>query len=117
MAVSKEEMTITLIILSVVFTVIAHALGCISGYAKMICDLSEEEKLNKTDFTSYMGTNFYEYINTQICNIKSDYYGYPVIIAPVNTYLNPNLDIDTDNVHPTNQGHRHIFDAFKLVTQ
>ena len=43
-------MTITLIILSVVFSVLAHTLGCISGYAKMICDLSEEEKLNKTPF-------------------------------------------------------------------
>jgi len=39
-------METTLIILSVVFAVLAHALGCISGYAKMICDLSEEEKLN-----------------------------------------------------------------------
>jgi len=43
-------MTTTLIILSVVFTVLAHALGCISGYAKMICDLSEESKLNKTPY-------------------------------------------------------------------
>jgi len=40
-----------------------------------------------------------------------------MFIAPVNTYLNPNQDIDTDNVHPTNQGHRHIFESFKLVTQ
>ena len=45
-----KNMTTALIILSVVFTVIAHALGCISGYAKMICDLSEEEKLNKTPY-------------------------------------------------------------------
>jgi lysophospholipase L1-like esterase len=79
--------------------------------------IGEVPNWNKADFTSYMGTNFYEYINTQICNIKSDYYGYPVIIAPVNTYLNPNLDIDTDNVHPTNQGHRHIFESFLSVTQ
>lgn len=39
-------MTVTLIILSVVFSVVAHAFAIISGYAKMICDLSEEEKLN-----------------------------------------------------------------------
>ena len=38
-------MTITLIILAIVFAVFAHALGCISGYAKMICDLSEEGKI------------------------------------------------------------------------
>jgi len=29
------------------FTIISHILAAISGYAKMICDLSEEEKLNK----------------------------------------------------------------------
>lgn len=52
-----------------------------------------------------------------MCSITNDYYGYNTTIAPVNTYLNPNADIDTDNVHPTNQGHRHIYDAFKLVTQ
>ena len=65
MAVSKEEMTTTLIILSVVFTVIAHALGCISGYAKMICDLSEESKLNKTPYEYWhkhlSSKNKYEY--------------------------------------------------------
>jgi hypothetical protein len=30
--------------------VIAHAFGAVSGYAKMICDLSEEEKLNKEPY-------------------------------------------------------------------
>jgi hypothetical protein len=58
-------MTITLIILSVVFSVIAHALGCISGYAKMICDLSEESKLNKTPYEYWhkhlSSKNKYEY--------------------------------------------------------
>ena len=39
-----------LIILSVVFAVLAHAFGALSGYSKMICDLSEEEKLNKFPF-------------------------------------------------------------------
>jgi len=39
-------MTITLIILSIVFAVFAHVLSIVSGYAKMVCDLSEEEKLN-----------------------------------------------------------------------
>ena len=43
-------MTITLIILSVVFSVIAHVMAIVSGYAKMICDLSEEGKLNKKPF-------------------------------------------------------------------
>jgi len=43
-------MTTTLIIISIVFAVLAHAFSAISGYAKMICDLSEEEKLNKTPF-------------------------------------------------------------------
>jgi len=43
-------MTTTLIILSVVFSVLAHAFGAVSGYAKMICDLSEESKLNKTPY-------------------------------------------------------------------
>lgn len=43
-------MTITLIILSVVFSVIAHVCVALSGYAKMICDLSEEGKLNKKPF-------------------------------------------------------------------
>lgn len=43
-------MTITLIILSVVFSVIAHVMAIVSGYAKMICDLSEESKLNKTPY-------------------------------------------------------------------
>jgi hypothetical protein len=43
-------MTVTLIILSVVFSVIAHVMAAISGYAKMVCDLSEESKLNKTPF-------------------------------------------------------------------
>lgn len=43
-------MTVTLIILSVVFSVLAHILGAFSGYAKMICDLSEESKLNKTPY-------------------------------------------------------------------
>lgn len=39
-------MVTTLIILSVVFAVIAHTMAAVSGYAKMVCDLSEEEKLN-----------------------------------------------------------------------
>ena len=43
-------MTLTLIILSVVFSVIAHVMAIVSGYAKMICDLSEEGKLNKKPF-------------------------------------------------------------------
>lgn len=43
-------MTVTLIILSIVFSVIAHTMATFSGYAKMICDLSEESKLNKTPF-------------------------------------------------------------------
>ena len=43
-------MTVTLIILSVVFSVIAHVMAIVSGYAKMICDLSEEGKLNKKPF-------------------------------------------------------------------
>lgn len=43
-------MTTALIILSVVFAVLAHALGALSGYSKMICDLSEEGKLNKKPF-------------------------------------------------------------------
>jgi len=58
-------MTTTLIILSVVFSVFAHALGCISGYAKMICDLSEESKLNKTPYEYWhkhlSSKNKYEY--------------------------------------------------------
>jgi thiaminase len=45
--------------------VIAHALGCISGYAKMICDLSEESKLNKTPYEYWhkhlSSKNKYEY--------------------------------------------------------
>lgn len=43
-------LTLTLIILSVVFSVIAHVMAIVSGYAKMICDLSEEGKLNKKPF-------------------------------------------------------------------
>lgn len=43
-------MQIGLIILSVVFSVIAHVMAIVSGYAKMICDLSEESKLNKTPY-------------------------------------------------------------------
>ena len=43
-------MTITLIILAIVFALVAHTFAIISGYAKMICDLSEESKLNKTPF-------------------------------------------------------------------
>jgi len=43
-------MTITLIILSVVFSVLAHLFGFGAGYGKMICDLSEESKLNKTPY-------------------------------------------------------------------
>ena len=43
-------MTVTLIIVSVVFSVIAHVMAIVSGYAKMICDLSEEGKLNKKPF-------------------------------------------------------------------
>lgn len=43
-------MTVTLIILSVVFSVVAHVMATVSGYAKMICDLSEESKLNKTPY-------------------------------------------------------------------
>lgn len=43
-------MAVTLIILSVVFSVLAHTLAGFSGYAKMICDLSEESKLNKSPY-------------------------------------------------------------------
>jgi len=43
-------MTITLIILSIVFAVFAHVSAIISGYGKMVCDLSEEGKLNKMPF-------------------------------------------------------------------
>jgi hypothetical protein len=39
-----------LIILSVVFSLVAHIAAYFSGYAKMICDLSEESKLNKTPY-------------------------------------------------------------------
>mgnify|MGYP000877844380 CR=1 FL=1 len=39
-------MIVTPIILSIVFAVFAHVLSIVSGYAKMVCDLSEEEKLN-----------------------------------------------------------------------
>jgi len=38
------------ICLSIVFLLLAHTLGVLSGYAKMICDLSEEGKLNKKPF-------------------------------------------------------------------
>jgi len=58
-------MTTALIILAIVFAVIAHALGCISGYAKMICDLSEESKLNKKPYEYWhkhlSSKNKYEY--------------------------------------------------------
>lgn len=43
-------MTTILIILSVLFSVFAHIAAAISGYSKMICDLSEEGKLNKLPF-------------------------------------------------------------------
>lgn len=77
--------------------------------------IGELPNWNKADYTNYLGSNFFSYINYQVCTIRGDFYGYPVAIVPVNTYLNPETDIDTDNVHPTNQGHRHIYDAFKSM--
>lgn len=79
--------------------------------------IGELPNWNKADYTNYIGTNFYTYINNQLCSITGDYYGYPVIVAPVNSYLNPETDIDTDNVHPTNKGHKSIYQSFLSVTQ
>ncbi len=108
----------------IVITKVGSQIACFDYFGHLkdasICKpiiIGELPNWNKADFTTYLGTNTFTYVNTAICSITNDFYGYPTTIAPVNTYLDPNLDIDTDNVHPTNQGHRHIYDAFKLVTQ
>ena len=109
---------------SIVITKVGTQIACFDYFGHLkdasICKpiiIGEFPNWNKADFTTYLGANTFVYVNSAMCSITNDFYGYNTTIAPVNTYLNPNADIDTDNVHPTNQGHRHIFDAFKLVTQ
>lgn len=77
--------------------------------------IGEFPNWNKSDYGSYLGTNTFQYVNNQVCTILEDFYKYPTAIAPINMLLNPETDIDLDLVHPTNNGHRHIFDAFKLI--
>lgn len=77
--------------------------------------IGELPNWNKADYAATVGTNYFPLINNMICAATSDFYGYPVAVAPVNAYLNPETDIDTDNVHPTNAGHVKIFNAFKSV--
>jgi len=77
--------------------------------------IGELPNWNKADYAATVGTNYFPFVNNQICSATSDFYGYPVAVAPVNAYLNPETDIDTDNVHPTNAGHVKIFNAFKSV--
>ncbi len=77
--------------------------------------IGELPNWHPSDYTNAVGTNFFPLINTLICQARSEFYGYPVKVAPVNTYLNAITDIDTDNVHPTNAGHTQIFEAFKSV--
>ena len=55
-------------------------------------------------------------LNTKIDSLVATFpSGYPVYVAPTNSYFTNTTasgDLDAaDHIHPTNQGHRHIYDA------
>lgn len=53
--------------------------------------------------------------NLIISNVVNEFrtLGYPIVYVDVNTYTDPNVDIDTDNIHWDNSGHAAGKNAFR----
>jgi hypothetical protein len=41
--------------------------------------------------------------------------GYPIGKAPTNDYYNLTTDVATDNIHPNDLGHQHIYEAISSI--
>jgi lysophospholipase L1-like esterase len=61
------------------------------------------------------GKEYYRYATTLMCTAIQDLYGYPVAFAATDLFIDTEVDIDSDLVHPTDSGHRKIFLAEKAV--